>query len=178
MFGVVTRGVGVARRAEVFLCTPPDGGGGMRMRRAQFSIAGLMGLVLVASIGLAALRSGSETWAGVLFLVTCGVLALAVVGVACRGAGERAWWIGFALFGWGYLALAYWCSAPTPRLPTIALLSALKGGTVPLPQPRSPNGGMGGGMVVGCFFAGAVADPPYWDVGHSLCSLLAAALGG
>src|SRR4051794_21537121 len=157
MFGVVARGVGVARRAEVSRALLRTEEGGMRMRRAQFSIAGLMGMVLVASIGLAALRPGSETWAGVLFLVTCGVLALAIVGVACRGAGERAWWIGFALFGWGYLALAYWCSAPTPRLPTIALLSALKGGTVPLPQVRNSSGGMGGGMIVGCFIAGVAA---------------------
>ncbi len=74
----------------------------------RFSIAGLMGIVLVAAIGLAALRNASETWAGVMLLLTCGALALAVVGVVCRAEAERAWWLGFALFGWGYLALAFW----------------------------------------------------------------------
>ena len=49
----------------------------------RFSIAALMGLVLVAAIGLAALRNGCESWAGVMLLLTCGVLALAVVGVFC-----------------------------------------------------------------------------------------------
>jgi hypothetical protein len=78
------------------------------MRTARFRIAGLMGAVLVAALGLAALRNASELWAGVTFLATCGVLCLAIVGVVCRGGGERAWWLGFALFGWGYLALAFW----------------------------------------------------------------------
>ena len=35
------------------------------MRSVRFSIAGLMGVVLFTAIGLAALRSSSETWAGV-----------------------------------------------------------------------------------------------------------------
>ena len=53
------------------------------------------------SIGLAALRSPSDTWAGVIFYLACGVLALGVVGALCAGAAERAWWLGFAVFGWG-----------------------------------------------------------------------------
>lgn len=75
-------------------------------RTIRFSIAGLMGAVLIVAIGLAALRSASEIWAGVIFLSTCGVLALAIVGIFCRREAERAWWLGFALFGWGYMALA------------------------------------------------------------------------
>ena len=78
------------------------------MRMPRTSIAGLMGAVLVASLGLTALRSGSAVWAGTTFLVTCGVLALAVVGVVCRAGPGRAWWLGFALFGWGYLVLVFW----------------------------------------------------------------------
>src|SRR4051812_41066634 len=78
------------------------------MRMPRTSIAGLMGAVLVASLGLTALRSGSAIWAGMTFLVTCGVLALAVVGAVCRVGPARAWWLGFALFGGGYLALVFW----------------------------------------------------------------------
>ncbi|HEV3120252.1 MAG TPA: hypothetical protein VGY53_00045, partial [Isosphaeraceae bacterium] len=77
------------------------------MRAPRFSIAGLMGLVLATSLGLAALRYASPTLAGVVLMVTCSALALAVVGVACRGEAERAWWLGFALFGWGYLILVF-----------------------------------------------------------------------
>jgi hypothetical protein len=81
------------------------------MRFVRFSIAGLMGAVLTAALGLTALRSASETWAGAALLLTCGVLGLAVVGVVSRAADERAWWLGFALFGWGYLALAISCDS-------------------------------------------------------------------
>src|SRR5262245_47171917 len=115
------------------------------IRKAHVSIAGLMAMVLVASIGLTALHSGSRTWAGTMFLLTCGVMALAIVGAACRGAGERAWWLGFALFGWGYLALAYSSSAGVPRLPTIALLAALdRRATLP-PPAKAPASGMEAG---------------------------------
>ena len=75
------------------------------MRIPRTSIAGLMAVVLVVALALVALRSGSKAWAGTTFLVTCGVLALAVVGAVCRGGSARAWWLGFALFGWGYMAL-------------------------------------------------------------------------
>src|ERR1700733_8330911 len=34
------------------------------VRKPRLSIAGLMGVVLVASLGLTALRSGSEEWSG------------------------------------------------------------------------------------------------------------------
>lgn len=61
------------------------------MRRARrFSIAGLLVVILVSAIGLAALRTHSATWAGGLYLLTYGVLILALVGAACRGASERA----------------------------------------------------------------------------------------
>src|SRR5438045_81849 len=40
-----------------------------------------MGVVLIVSVGLAALRSGSEIWAGVVYLLTCGAIALAA---GCR----------------------------------------------------------------------------------------------
>ena len=78
---------------------------------SRFSIAGLMAVVLVVAIGFAALHSGSATWAGGLYLVTNAVFALAVVGAVCRGASERAWWLGFALFGFGYL-IAYLVLVP------------------------------------------------------------------
>src|SRR5262249_39761145 len=89
-----------------------------QMRSAHFTIAGLMGAVLVAAIGFAALRNASETWAGVIFLLTCAVLCLSIVGVVCRGLPARAGWLGFALFGWGSLILGFWSADFLPGLPS------------------------------------------------------------
>ena len=137
------------------------------MRFIRFSIAGLMGAVLTAALGLAALRSASETWAGVALLVTCGILGLAVIGAACRSAAERAWWLGFAVFGWGYLALAFWSPPGGTKLPTLTGLEAVWtkiGMTVPEVAPaRRTTGG---------------TDPSFTQIGHCLWASIAACVGG
>jgi hypothetical protein len=137
------------------------------MRFVRFSIAGLMGAVLTAALGLTALRSASETWAGAALLLTCGVLGLAVVGVVSRAADERAWWLGFALFGWGYLALALWSLPSATKLPTVTGLEAVWtkiGMTVPeVPPARGTIGG---------------TDPSFIQIGHCVWALLGACLGG
>jgi len=161
------------------------------MRRTiRFSIAGLMGIVLAAAIGLAALRNASETWAGVMLLLTSGVLALAVVGVVCRAEAERAWWLGFALFGWGYLALAFWSlnNDRAPKLPTLVWLDTLSTKLGLPPQALGGMDGMGGGMrsiplftVIGQFGGGASGAAPngsFAQIGHCLWALLFAVLGG
>jgi hypothetical protein len=129
-----------------------------------------MGIVLIASLGLAALSQATETSAGLVFLVTAVVLGLAVVGVVCRGKRERSWWFGFALFGWGYLKLAFfWNGCWRPQLVTMTLTDALlsKLGASPIPlSTSSPNSS----------FLDRVS--PSWQVGHCLWSLLFAVLGG
>jgi hypothetical protein len=98
------------------------------MRLPRFTIAGLMGLVVVVAVGVAALRFASETWAGLLLMSTFAVLGASVLVFHERTGANRAWWRGFALFGWGYLALAMgpWASeAIAPHLPTTLGLDAL-----------------------------------------------------
>ena len=95
------------------------------MRGFRFRIGSLMGIVLVLAIGFAALKNASATWASAIFLLTCGVLGLAVIGAICRRGADRAGWLGFALFGWGYMALAFWPSEFLPNPPTLALLKGL-----------------------------------------------------
>ncbi len=137
------------------------------MRFIRFSIAGLMGAVLTTALGLAALRSASETWAGVALLVTFAILGLAVVGVVSRAADERAWWLGFAVFGWGYLALALWSPPGATKLPTLTGLEAVWtkiGMTVPEVAPaRRTTGG---------------TDPSFTQIGHCLWALIGAIVGG
>jgi hypothetical protein len=138
------------------------------MRSIRFSIAGLMGAVSIAALGLAVLRSGLlDVWAGVALGATCGVLGVAVIGVACRGATERAWWLGFAVFGWGYMALAFWSPFDSARLPTVTLL-------VPLFEKVKV-------WAIGVFGSGQFRGPVdqcFAQIAHSFWALLAAILGG
>jgi hypothetical protein len=93
------------------------------MRR--FSIATLMAVVLVCGVAVAALRDASDTWAGILLGLTLLMLGIAMIGVLHRRGTRRAFWQGFALFGWCYLALTTgpWASEQVgPRLPTTQLL--------------------------------------------------------
>jgi hypothetical protein len=144
------------------------------MRTIRFPIAGLMLAVLVVALGLAALRNASEIWAGATFLLTCAVLTLAIVGVVCRDQSERAWWLGFALFGWGYLVLAFWSSL---ELPTSALLNWLQ---MRLNAAPPGGGGMQSVMLAGGFGGGSgqPSTDPFQQIGHCLWALLAALIGG
>jgi hypothetical protein len=135
------------------------------MRAPRFSISRLMATVLVASLGLAALHSASDTWAGVMSLLTHGLLALAVVGAICRRGADRAWWLGFLVFGWTYLRLPSWTSS---QLPTITLLEVIQshvGASVPPATP--PRNAFRLGQELSAFV----------EVAHYLWSLLAATLG-
>ncbi len=146
------------------------------MRKIRFTIGWLMILVLVLAIGLAALKSGDETWAGVMFLLTCGVLGLAVIGAICCREAERAWWLGFALFGWGYMALAFWFSEYLPKLPTLTLLEVLHAKFIAKP----PFNGFGPAMM-GSFGGSSWTSPigrSAAQIGHCLWALLFAMLGG
>lgn len=76
-------------------------------RSIRFSIAGLMLSVAIAGAAFAALRADSPLAADATFSVTLGVLLLAILAVFYRGGQRRAFWVGFAIFGWGYIALAF-----------------------------------------------------------------------
>ena len=110
----------------------------------RVSIAAMMGLVSVAAVGLAALTSPSAFWAGALYSLTLVALGVGLLGAILTRRPHRAFWIGFALFGCGYLYLAFeeppgasqgrvfraWASsdsgAPRPPLVTTSLLEHLR----------------------------------------------------
>jgi hypothetical protein len=75
------------------------------MRAPRVSIAQLLWVVLFSGVALAALRSASDLWAALLFTLTATSLLVAVLGAVYRPRGRRAFWLGFALFGWAYLLL-------------------------------------------------------------------------
>jgi hypothetical protein len=74
----------------------------------RFSIRQLLlGTALVA-VGCVALRSASPMWVAALLGLTLLLLVAAVPLAIFRQGTNRAWWFGFALFGWLYmLLLAY-----------------------------------------------------------------------
>jgi hypothetical protein len=101
----------------------------MRVPRMRFTVRHLMIAVAAVSVGLAVLVSGSETLAGTVLLLTLGMLAVTVLGIVYRRGEARAFWLGFALFGWGYtaLALGHWWVRGTdrPELVTSTVLTHL-----------------------------------------------------
>jgi hypothetical protein len=131
----------------------------------RFTITGLMTVVLVTSLSLAAMRYASAMWAGGLYLVTHGILVLAVVGAVCRGPSERAWWLGFALFGLVYLRGDFWFGRGQPWQPTNVLLDALRPQIVQ--SETEPFGGMSYNRY-----------EYYWVVVRCLRSLVVATVGG
>jgi hypothetical protein len=98
------------------------------MRRFRFSIASLLVLILVTGLGLAALRSPSWLWAGVMINLDLAVLTIAVLGAIYRRGTKRAYWLGLALGGWIYFSLGFcpWLTTELgPQLLTTALLDIL-----------------------------------------------------
>lgn len=73
------------------------------MRR--FAISKLMVLVLISAVGLAALRSASDLWAGMMLLFALAAVGIAVMAAVILRGRERYWWAGFAFFAGGYLCL-------------------------------------------------------------------------
>jgi hypothetical protein len=94
------------------------------MRRFRFHIGSLLILVLLLGVGFAALREANDLWDGIVLSSAIGVLLVSVLLVVHRRAERRAFWLGFALFGWAYLGLIA-IPAIEPRLLTTRALAYL-----------------------------------------------------
>ena len=107
----------------------------------RFTIRMLMALVVVTAVGLAALRNADGLWAGCLLLVTLTLLLTSVLGAVYTTGHSRAGWLGFSLFGFAYLVLAFSPLLPdrlTGNFPTLQLLNYVHTRVSP------PQVGMGG----------------------------------
>ena len=83
----------------------------------QVTLAGLLTAVAAIALCLTALTHASPSWASAFLTGTVAVLFLAVSrAVATRGR-SRAFWIGFAVWGWGYLLLVSWSPNSDPWRP-------------------------------------------------------------
>jgi hypothetical protein len=63
---------------------------------------------------LAALRTASDFWLSALYTFAVGLLLIALVAARFRRGNGKAFWFGFAVFGWGFFLLGYgpWRTAP------------------------------------------------------------------
>ena len=77
------------------------------MKYPRITIGELAVVVLVAAIGLAAIRGGSPEWAGAMFSITFFALICSPLGIALGRGPRRVYWLGFAVAGWSYLLLMY-----------------------------------------------------------------------
>ena len=75
------------------------------MKRIRFTIASLLVVVLFLAVGFAALRESSDLWDSGLFSLTLGVPLISVLLAIHSTESRRAFWLGFAVFGWIYLGL-------------------------------------------------------------------------
>jgi hypothetical protein len=163
--------------------------------RPRLSVASLLGIVMACAAAMAMLRFSTEFGASAVLTATLGVLLCATLG-AWMGR-RRAFWRGFALFGWAYifLCLSPWCySEVRPHLLTTKLLDGfqllLNGGAPILPVARSripppPGNSFVAKPVPGPNLVGSVRvwglGPEYeyyQQTGHSLLTLVIALTGG
>jgi hypothetical protein len=117
------------------------------MGRFRVSISGLMVAVLIAAVGLAALRAPTPLSASLIFTATVLLLATATLQALAGGGVAKRCWTGLAVFGWAYLLIAFGPGARSngvtpPPFPTMALYASFKGaaaGKVTLISPE-PQG--------------------------------------
>ncbi len=71
------------------------------------SIAGLLAYVMFIAIGLTSLINANRLWFSVMFLIYLGSICFATVGAVLRRGPARAFWMGFALFGWAFFYYSF-----------------------------------------------------------------------
>jgi hypothetical protein len=94
------------------------------MRTLRFNIASLLVIILVLGVGFAALRESSDLWESGIFTLTLGILLISILLAVHRSESNRAFWLGFALFGWAYMGLTFMPSIES-RLITAKALAYL-----------------------------------------------------
>jgi hypothetical protein len=78
----------------------------MKPSRMRLTVRRTMIAVVVIAVGCAALRSSTYLWLRAVNTLVVGVLLVAPLAARYGRAADRAFWLGFAVFGWGYYSFA------------------------------------------------------------------------
>jgi hypothetical protein len=105
------------------------------MNRFHFSIRSFLAVITLLALGLGAMASQSELAASCALTVFLSLVGLATAVAFVRRAPNRAFWIGFAVFGWMYWWVEFTLpgSAATPAWTTGSLGTSSQLGSPPGP---------------------------------------------
>ncbi len=128
-------------------------------------ILGLMGIVLACSLGFAALSRPSAQGVHAAYTLTLTLLLFSIV-AACYG-HYRTFWVGFAVFGWGYAVLALAPGAWQQVMPYLGTTSLLRQLARSIEAAQSSPG----------FWSGVETDR-FLRIGHVFAVILHGVAGG
>ncbi len=77
------------------------------MFRFRFSLLHFLMVITLLAVGFGAIASGSRLAASGAYTLFLGLICLALAGAVIVRGEARPFWIGFAIFGWAYLFLAF-----------------------------------------------------------------------
>lgn len=177
------------------------------MSKLRFNIRNLLTIIFILGVGFAALRESNDVWESGVLTLTIGALLISTLLAVHRTVSRRAFWIGFALFGWVYLGLSSVPSIESKLITTKALHyldSKVPGRSMVLYHVINSGTGSGSGNNRVTWAVGGIRTATagqrqvmLWDaatgkplsgwsgttenfisIGHSLFALLAAWFGG
>src|SRR5262245_34563600 len=85
------------------------------MTGLRFSLRSLAGAVTVIALACAILVNGSAYCVALLGLTILAIHLTALIGIAYRREAARAFWCGFAIFGWAYLLSVFGADPWRPK---------------------------------------------------------------
>ncbi len=157
------------------------------MRRFRFHLGTLVILVLLLAVGFAALRESNNIWDSSIFSITLGMLFISILLAVHRTEKRRAFWIGYALFGWSYLGLTLMPSIESRLITTKALAyldSKMPGRSMVYAINSSGKLTLNGRPITSITSNGGSTGTAsgttenFVRIVHSLIALIAAILGG
>jgi hypothetical protein len=148
----------------------------------RFSLRWVFVAVAFAAVSAAALTDGAARWSALLALTSVFALLASILGVIHRRGESRSFWIGFAVFGWAYLVLSQEAIGLSEALPMNVLFTDLYPyfRRTALIDPAGPQPAWVQGVERenGQVVAVIVTQYDFHRLGHSVCTILFALLGG